>query len=162
MSKKPLVAVIVGSISDKEAMGGCLATLEKLGIPHEFRVLSAHRDPDGLAAFVRDAEPSGIRVLIGAAGLAAHLAGALASRTLLPVIGVPLVASPLGGLDSLLSTLQMPRGLPVATVAVGSAGPANAAYLAAQILALADPTLRSRLKEEREALLAKGRGESRP
>lgn len=161
MSESPRVAVIVGSIGDKEAMEGCLSTLTKLEIAHEFRVLSAHRDHDGLAAYVAAAEPRGIRVFIGAAGIAAHLAGALASRSLLPVIGVPLVASPLGGIDALLSTLQMPRGLPVATVGVGKEGPANAAYLAAEILALGDPALRPRLAAERAALLARGRGENR-
>jgi phosphoribosylaminoimidazole carboxylase PurE protein len=161
MSGAPQVAVIVGSIGDKEAMDGCLTTLDRLGIAHEFRVLSAHRDPEGLAAYVREAEPRGIRVFVGAAGIAAHLAGALASKSLLPVIGVPLVASPLLGLDALLSTLQMPRGLPVATVGVGKEGPANAAFLAAEILALLDPSIRDRIAAERAALLARGRGEGR-
>ena len=161
MAQAPIVSVITGSIGDKEAMEGCLSTLARLEIAHEYKVLSAHRDPEGLAAYIREAEPRGVRVFIGAAGLAAHLAGALAARSLLPVIGVPLAASPLNGVDALYSTLQMPRGLPVATVGIGKEGPANAAFLAAEILALNDPALKTRIAAERAALLAKGRGETR-
>ncbi len=154
------VAIVAGSVRDKEQLAGAFALLDDLGIAHEFRALSAHRDPDGLAAFVRDLDARGVRVVIAAAGLAAHLAGAVASRTLLPVIGVPLVASPLGGVDALLSTLQMPAGLPVATVGIGKEGPANAAFLAAEILALSDASLAPRLAAHREALRARGRGDT--
>jgi phosphoribosylaminoimidazole carboxylase PurE protein len=153
------VAIVAGSVRDKEALAGAFALLDEVGVGWEFRALSAHRDPDGLAEFVRGLEARGVRVVIAAAGLAAHLAGAVASRSLLPVIGVPLVASPLGGVDALLSTLQMPAGLPVATVGIGKEGPANAAFLAAEILALGDPSLAPRLAAHRERLRARGRGD---
>jgi phosphoribosylaminoimidazole carboxylase PurE protein len=159
MSGAARVAIVVGSVRDREHLAGAFALLDQLGIAYEFRALSAHRDPEGLAAFIREFDARGVRVVIAAAGIAAHLAGAVASRSLLPVIGVPLVASPLGGIDALLSTLQMPAGLPVATVGVGKEGPANAAFLAAEILALSDPSIAPRLAAHREALRARGRGD---
>jgi len=146
----PVVAVMIGSDSDLPAMERCVKTLTILGIPHELSVLSAHRTPDEVDAYVRSAEAAGVRVFICAAGGAAHLAGAVVARTLLPVIGVPLASTPLGGLDALLSTVQMPSSVPVATVAIGDAGASNAAFLAARILALSDPDLRRRLEAHRE------------
>jgi len=125
------------------------AVLEDLGVECDVRVMSAHRNPDEVAAYAAGAEAAGIRVLVAGAGLAAHLAGAVAARTILPVIGVPLEAGPLNGLDALLSTVMMPKGVPVATVAIGSHGARNAGFLAAQILALADPELGRRLKAKR-------------
>jgi phosphoribosylamine--glycine ligase len=124
--------------------------LAGLGIGVEILVASAHRQPEKVRAYARSAERRGLRVLIGGAGMAAHLAGALAAQSLLPVVGVPLEGSPLGGLDALLSTVQMPPGVPVATVAVGAAGAKNAAYLAARILALEDPAVARRLRNFRD------------
>ncbi len=146
---KPLVGILIGSESDREVMQGCLGQLEELGIPAELNVLSAHRTPDRARAYAREAPERGIRVLIGAAGMAAHLAGALASESLLPVIGVPMGGGPLNGIDALLATVQMPRGVPVATMAIGKAGAHNAALFAAQILALEDPALRDKLHDIR-------------
>jgi phosphoribosylaminoimidazole carboxylase PurE protein len=145
----PQVAILIGSSSDEQAMQGCRDYLERFGITYEQRVSSAHRNPDETAEFVKTAESRGIAVIIAAAGMAAHLAGAVASRTTLPVIGVPLDSSPLGGLDALYSTVQMPAGIPVATVAIGGAGAKNAAVLAAEILALHDSVLKQRLAEFR-------------
>ena len=145
----PLVAVLMGSRSDWETMEHAVQTLARLEIPHEVRVLSAHRTPDALAAFVADVEARGAQVFVAAAGGAAHLAGVVASQTLLPVLGVPM-ATPLGGLDSLLSTVQMPAGIPVGTLAVGRAGAVNAALLAAAILACGDKELTSRLRRYRD------------
>ena len=125
------------------------SALEDLGIGCEVLVMSAHRNPDKVSQYSSGAEARGIRVIIAGAGMAAHLAGAVASRTTLPVIGVPLPAGPLAGLDALLSTVMMPKGIPVATVAIGSHGAKNAAYLAAQILALGDAGLAARLREKR-------------
>ncbi len=142
----PLVGILMGSESDMEVMDNARAVLEDLGIPSETRVMSAHRTPDQVSSYASGARERGIRVLIAGAGLAAHLAGAVASRTILPVIGVPLAAGPLNGLDALLSTVMMPKGVPVATVAIGSHGARNAGYLAAQILALSDPGLAERLQ----------------
>ena len=139
----------MGSRSDWETMEHAVETLRQLEIEHEVRVLSAHRTPDALDAYVRDTEARGAQVVIAAAGGAAHLAGVVASKTLLPVLGVPM-GTPLGGLDSLLSTVQMPAGIPVGTVAVGRAGAVNAALLAAAILARSDPPLLERLKLFRE------------
>lgn len=130
-------------------MEGCTAALERFGIPFDLRILSAHRQPDETAAFARSAEEHGYAVIIAAAGMAAHLPGVIASHTTLPVIGVPLEGSPLHGLDSLYAMVQMPAGIPVATVAIGSAGARNAAVLAAEILALGDPELKSALAEFR-------------
>lgn len=148
---KPFVAVLMGSDSDLPVMGATLEVLEALGIPHEVKITSAHRTPEATHAYVKDADQRGCALFIAAAGLAAHLAGAVASMTIRPVIGVPLDAGPLKGMDALLSTVQMPGGIPVATVAIGSAGARNAAYLATQILALGDPALAQRLREARQA-----------
>ena len=149
MTEGPLVAVIMGSRSDWETMEHAVETLHKLGIPHEVRVLSAHRTPEALESYVSDAESRGAEVFIAAAGGAAHLAGVVASKTLLPVLGVPM-GTQLGGLDSLLSTGQMPAGVPVGTLAIGRAGAVNAALLAAAILARSDEELESRLRRYRE------------
>jgi len=134
--QEPKVAVVMGSTSDAEVMKGCRNLLQSLEIPHEVKVLSAHRTPDQTREYVLSAADRGIEVIIAAAGWAAHLAGVVASYTNLPVIGVPIDSSPLKGMDALLATVQMPPGIPVATVAVGSGGAKNAAILAAQILAL--------------------------
>jgi 5-(carboxyamino)imidazole ribonucleotide mutase len=140
----PLVGILVGSKSDMPVMEKCTKRLADLGVDHELEVLSAHRTPDAVAEYVATAPGRGIKVFVCAAGMAAHLAGAVAARTNLPVIGIPIAAGTLGGFDALLSTVQMPSGVPVATVAVN--GAANAAVLAAQILALSDPDLAERLK----------------
>ncbi|MFW5837374.1 MAG: 5-(carboxyamino)imidazole ribonucleotide mutase, partial [Desulfovibrionaceae bacterium] len=132
----PRVAVFMGSISDEETMRPCVDVLDRLGIDHLFTVASAHRTPERTEKLVRDLEADGCRVFICAAGMAAHLAGAVAARTIRPVIGVPVTASALGGMDALLATVQMPPGFPVGTVALDKAGARNAAWLAAQILAL--------------------------
>lgn len=145
---KPFVAVLMGSDSDLPVMRATLETLAKFDIPYEVRVTSAHRTPEATRAYVGDADQRGCAVFIAAAGMAAHLAGAVAAATCKPVIGVPIDAS-LNGLDALLSTVQMPGGIPVATVAIGKAGAKNAAYLAAQMLSLADPSVAERLREER-------------
>lgn len=147
----PFVAVLMGSDSDLPTLQTTLDVLDRLGIPCEVKISSAHRTPAATHAYVRDADGRGCGVFIAAAGLAAHLAGTVAALTLKPVIGIPLAAGPLNGMDSLLSTVQMPGGIPVAAVAIGKAGATNAAYLAAQILALSDPDLRDRLAAEREA-----------
>lgn len=149
-SVRPLVGIILGSESDRPRMLEAGRVLTHYGVAHEIVVASAHRSPDLLARYVASAEARGIRVLIAAAGGAAHLAGAVAARTVLPVIGVPLAVTGLGGLDALLSTVQMPPGVPVATVAIGEWGASNAALLAVQILGSTDPTLRERLREEKQ------------
>jgi len=138
---KPLVGVIMGSSSDWETMQHCVALLEQLGVPHEVRVVSAHRTPDLLFDYAGSASGRGLEVLVAGAGGAAHLPGMTASKTLLPVIGVPVQSKSLNGLDSLLSIVQMPAGIPVATVAIGSAGAKNAALLAASILAGRHPAI---------------------
>jgi 5-(carboxyamino)imidazole ribonucleotide mutase len=140
----PSVGILVGSKSDLPVMEKCTKRLEDLGVDHELEVLSAHRNPEGVAGYVASAPERGIKVFICAAGMAAHLAGAVAARTNLPVIGIPIAAGTLGGFDALLATVQMPSGVPVATVAVN--GAANAAVLAAQILALSDLELAVRLE----------------
>ena len=140
----PAVGILVGSGSDLPTMEKCTKRLEDLGVEHELEVLSAHRNPEAVAEYVAAAPERGIKVFICAAGMAAHLAGAVAARTNLPVIGVPIAAGTLGGFDALLATVQMPTGVPVATVAVN--GAANAAVLAAQILALGDSELTERLE----------------
>jgi phosphoribosylaminoimidazole carboxylase PurE protein len=140
---EPRVGILIGSESDRPVMQDCLRRLAELGVEAELRVSSAHRDPDATRDYARQAASRGIRVLIAGAGMAAHLAGALASESLLPVIGVPLEAGPLHGIDALLATAQMPPGVPVATMAIG--GAANAAIFAAQILALEDTGLAERL-----------------
>jgi phosphoribosylamine--glycine ligase len=144
------VGILVGSASDLPVMEHAREVLTSLGIASEMLVASAHRSPEKVRTYARTAERRGIRVLVGAAGMAAHLAGALAAQSQLPVIGVPLDGSPLGGLDSLLATVQMPPGVPVATVALGAAGAKNAGYLAARILALEDPSVARRLKSFRD------------
>jgi 5-(carboxyamino)imidazole ribonucleotide mutase len=141
----PRVAVLMGSASDWEVMKAAAETLDALAIPYEARVISAHRTPDRHRAFVASAEERGYEVLIAGAGGAAHLAGVTAALTLLPVLGVPIESSPLSGLDALLSTVQMPGGIPVGTLAIGRAGAKNAALLAAAILARKDPAVRSAL-----------------
>jgi 5-(carboxyamino)imidazole ribonucleotide mutase len=148
---QPFVAVLMGSDSDLPTMQATLDVLSSLEIPFEVKITSAHRTPAATHAYVKDAEQRGCSAFIAAAGLAAHLAGTVAGLTLKPVIGVPLDAGPLQGMDSLLSTVQMPGGIPVATVAIGKAGAKNAAYLAAQILATADTALGQRIRQEREA-----------
>jgi 5-(carboxyamino)imidazole ribonucleotide mutase len=146
----PFVAILMGSKSDLEIMQAGADILRSLDIPYEIKITSAHRTPANTQEFIKDAENRGCQVFICGAGLAAHLAGATAAHTLKPVIGVPIDAGPLQGMDSLLSTVQMPAGIPVATVAIGKTGAKNAAYLAAQILALADAGLAKRLKAERQ------------
>jgi 5-(carboxyamino)imidazole ribonucleotide mutase len=154
----PLVAVIMGSSSDWETMSVCVKTLDELGIANQAHVLSAHRTPDATAKFAREAAARGIRVMIAAAGGAAHLAGVISAYTWLPVLGVPIQSSALHGLDSLLSTAQMPGGIPVGTLAIGAAGAKNAALLAAAILAISDKKIQQSLqafrKKQTEAVLA--------
>ena len=145
------VAIFIGSISDEALSAPCAEVLRTLEIPFRFTVSSAHRTPERTHALVDELERQGCQVFICAAGMAAHLAGAVAARTCKPVIGIPLAASPLGGLDALLATVQMPPGFPVATVALDKAGARNAAWLAAQILALRDPALAERIKKGRDA-----------
>lgn len=144
------VAILMGSDSDLPTMQACIDVLKQFEITHEVRVLSAHRTPQATHDYVKDADARGCVAFIAAAGMAAHLAGAVSAATLKPVIGVPINAS-LDGLDALLSTVQMPAGIPVATVAVGKAGAKNAAYLAAQILSIASPELATKLINERQA-----------
>ena len=146
---KPFVAVLMGSDSDLPVVQATLEVLKKLEVPYEVKVTSAHRTPDATRAYIENAEGRGCAVFICAAGLAAHLAGAVSAHTLKPVIGIPMDAGPLKGLDALLSTVQMPGGIPVATVAIGKAGAKNAGYLAAQMLSLADADLAARLRQER-------------
>jgi 5-(carboxyamino)imidazole ribonucleotide mutase len=146
---QPLVAVIMGSKSDWETMRHCDETLTQFGVPHECRVLSAHRTPQLASQYAAEAESRGLEVIIGAAGGAAHLAGVLAAQTVLPVLGVPMESAALKGLDSLLSTVQMPGGIPVGTLAIGTPGARNAALLAIAILANSRPELREKLKRFR-------------
>lgn len=146
-----LVSVIMGSKSDWETMEHCVKTLEQLGVPYEVRVVSAHRTPDLLFEYASTAEPRGIEVIIAGAGGAAHLPGMTASKTTLPVLGVPIESKALHGWDSLLSIVQMPAGVPVGTLAIGKAGAINAALLATAILANNHPQFREALKRYREA-----------
>ena len=141
----------MGSDSDLPVVQKAVDTLVSLDIPYEMHIYSAHRTPDVTKSFVQDAEKRGCRVFICAAGLAAHLAGAVAAQTVCPVIGIPVDCGPFQGLDALLSTVQMPGGIPVATMAVGKAGAKNAAYLAAEILAVSDPALKEKLLADRKA-----------
>ena len=143
------IAVFMGSASDEELFRPCLEVLEQLHIPYFVTVTSAHRTPERTEELMRGLEEKGAQIFICAAGMAAHLAGAVAARTLKPVIGIPLAASPLGGMDALLSTVQMPPGFPVATVALDKAGARNAAWLAAQILALSDAEIAERFAAAR-------------
>ena len=135
-NESPLVGVVMGSTSDADVMEGCTDVLKQLKVPHEVRVISAHRTPERTREYAESAAERGLEVIIAGAGWAAHLAGVIAAHTTLPVIGIPIDSSPLQGMDALLSTVQMPPGIPVATVALGKGGAKNAAVLAAQILAL--------------------------
>jgi len=148
---KPLVGIIMGSSSDWETMKAASEMLDKLGIAHETRVVSAHRTPDLLFEYAAGASARGLKVLIAGAGGAAHLPGMTASKTLLPVLGVPVQSKTLNGLDSLLSIVQMPAGIPVATFAIGSAGAANAALFAASMLAASEPAIATALQSFRNA-----------
>lgn len=146
------VAIVMGSESDYDVMYHAVETLEKFGVEHDVRILSAHRSPDATAAFARDAAANGTRVIIAGAGFAAHLAGVIAAHTTLPVIGVPIPSSDLKGMDALYATVQMPSGIPVATVTIGKAGATNAALLAVQMLALSDDRLSEALAEHKVGL----------
>jgi len=151
MSERPLVGVVMGSKSDYEVLSAAVEILKTLGIAHEARVLSAHRTPDQLFEWVENVTAQGARVIIAGAGGAAHLAGVIAAKTLVPVLAVPIASTPLNGLDSLLAMVQMPKGVPVATLAIGKPGAANAALFAAEILALSDKELYLRLAAWRAA-----------
>ena len=148
--EKPLVGINMGSASDWDTMREAKKTLDEFGVPNEAKVLSAHRAPKHVTEYAEGAEGRGMKVIIGAAGAAAHLAGVLAAQTTLPVLGVPMESASLKGLDSLLSTVQMPGGIPVGTLAIGKAGAKNAALLAIAILALSDNALAGKLKAFRE------------
>jgi phosphoribosylaminoimidazole carboxylase PurE protein len=152
---KPVVSIVMGSDSDLDIMREAASALEGFGITYEIDVTSAHRSPDRTADYARNAASRGIRVIIAGAGGAAHLAGVIAAHTTLPVIGVPISATSLNGMDSLLATVQMPAGIPVATVAIGKPGATNAGILAAQILGIADSAISQRLVAHKEKL-AKG------
>ena len=143
------VAIFIGSSSDKEKMQACTQILDELGISYKFTISSAHRTPERTEQLVRTLEEEGCKIFICAAGLAAHLAGAVAAKTIKPVLGVPLSASELGGMDSLLSTVQMPPGFPVGTLALDKVGAKNSAWMAAQILALEDPSIAEKIKNAR-------------
>ncbi len=151
MSTTPLVGIIMGSRSDWETMLHTAETLKEVGIPFEAEVISAHRTPDKLWKYCEHAEGRGLKVIIAGAGGAAHLAGVTAAKTLLPVLGVPIQSKALNGMDSLLSIVQMPSGVPVGTLAIGKAGAINAALMATAILALGDEAIRARLRAYREA-----------
>lgn len=150
MKQSPLVGVVMGSKSDYDVLAPAVEILNEFAIPHEVRVVSAHRTPDWLFQYAEEAETRGLRAIIAGAGGAAHLPGMLAAKTLVPVLGVPVPATMLNGIDSLLSIVQMPKGVPVGTLAIGKPGAANAALFAAQILAGTDPDLRERLRRWRE------------
>ena len=143
------VSIVMGSKSDYTIMEECAKTLEKFGVPYEIIISSAHRSPERTKNYIKTAEEKGAQVFIAAAGMAAHLAGALAATTTKPVLGVPMESGPLKGEDALLSTVMMPAGMPVGTLAIGKAGAVNAAYLAIQIMALQDDELRVKLQEDR-------------
>lgn len=143
------ISIIMGSKSDCEIMKNCTAVLDKFDLPYEMIISSAHRSPERTKQYVLDAEQRGAQLFIAAAGMAAHLAGAISAMTTKPVIGVPIQGGALDGLDALLSTVQMPSGIPVATVAIGKSGAVNSAYLAMQILALRDSELAEKLREDR-------------
>ena len=152
--KKPLVAILMGSDSDLEVMNEGAGILRDFGISYEMKVLSAHRSPELVSRFVKQAKSRGFKIFICGAGGAAHLAGAVAAQSTLPVIGVPVNSSALGGLDALLATVQMPAGTPVATVAIGKSGARNAALLACQILALGDKVLQKKFEKFKKNLVA--------
>ena len=149
---KPLVSIIMGSKSDLDTMRNASDVLEELNIPYEMKIISAHRTPNLMLEYAEKANQKGIKVIIAGAGGAAHLPGMTASKTILPVIGVPVKSSSLSGIDSLLSIVQMPKGVPVATVAIGASGSANAGLLSAQILALNDSELQKALSKKREEI----------
>jgi len=149
---KPLVSIVMGSDSDLEVMREAAKGLDEFGIPYEMDITSAHRSPARTSEFARQAAGRGIKVIIAGAGGAAHLAGVIAAETTLPVIGVPMPSSSLQGLDALLATVQMPAGIPVATLAIGKAGATNAGILAAQILALSDPAIAKKMAAHKEKL----------
>jgi 5-(carboxyamino)imidazole ribonucleotide mutase len=151
----PLVAVVMGSKSDYEIMQAAVEILKEFGVAHEARVLSAHRTPDVLLEYAAGAAARGVKVMIAGAGGAAHLAGVIAAKTILPVLGVPIDATPLQGLDALLAMVQMPKGIPVGTLAIGKAGAANAALLAIAMLALEDKALATKLTRWRAEQAAK-------
>lgn len=151
----PIVGIVMGSDSDWPLVKKACETLDKFGVAYETRVISAHRTPEVAMDYSRTAEERGLKVIIAAAGGAAHLGGVLAAATVLPVIGIPAACGALNGLDALYATVQMPSGVPVATVAVGSAGPTNAALLAVQILGTADASLREKFRAHKEELRAK-------
>ena len=152
MESEPVVSIVMGSDSDLEIMNEAARALELFDIPYEIDICSAHRSPERTSEFSRQAAARGIRVIIAGAGGAAHLAGVIAAETILPVIAVPIASTSLGGLDALLAMVQMPAGIPVATVAIGKSGATNAGILAAQILATADPVLTEKLVAYKEAL----------
>lgn len=147
------VAIFIGSISDESAVTPCAEILKSLGISYRFTVTSAHRTPERTHQLIEELEASGCKIYICAAGMAAHLAGAVAAKTIKPVIGIPITSSALGGMDALLATVMMPPGFPVATVALDKAGAKNAAWLAAQILALTDATLAEKMSVARKAFI---------
>jgi 5-(carboxyamino)imidazole ribonucleotide mutase len=147
----PLIGIIMGSQSDLETMRPAAELLASFDIRHEVRIVSAHRTPDWMMEYAKTAQSRGLKVIIAAAGGAAHLPGMVAANTILPVLGVPIPATILNGIDSLLSIVQMPKGVPVGTLAIGKPGAANAALLAAQILALSDPALAQKLQQWRDA-----------
>jgi len=149
---KPLVSIVMGSDSDLEVMREAAKALDEFGIAYEMDITSAHRSPARTGRYAREAAGRGIQVIIAGAGGAAHLAGVIAAETTLPVIGVPMPSSSLQGLDALLATVQMPAGIPVATLAIGKAGATNAGILAAQILALSDPALAKKMEQHKEKL----------
>lgn len=161
-SEHPLVAIVMGSRSDWETMSPAAEILDELGVPWEARVLSAHRTPDATLRYAEQAEPRGLQAIIAGAGGAAHLPGVFAAKTLVPVFGVPVDATSLNGLDALLAIVQMPKGVPVGTLAIGKAGAANAALLAAAVIALGDPALRERLRAWRERRAAEVAAQTLP
>jgi 5-(carboxyamino)imidazole ribonucleotide mutase len=162
MSDQPLVGVIMGSKSDWETMSQAAAILAEFGVPHETRVVSAHRTPQWMAEYAASAVGRGLEVIVAGAGGAAHLPGMVAAHTVLPVIGVPVQSAALNGLDSLLSIVQMPKGVPVATVAIGSSGAVNAGLLAVAILATSRPDLRAKLQQYRDKMTADVRAATLP
>jgi len=160
MNEEPLVGVVMGSRSDYETMSAAVEILRTLEIPHEARIVSAHRTPDWLFEYAETAQQRGLRVIIAGAGGAAHLPGMLAAKTLVPVLGVPVATTQLNGMDSLLSIVQMPKGVPVGTLAIGKPGAANAALLAAEILATTDAALLERLSAWRTARMEEVRNQT--
>lgn len=158
---KPFVSIIMGSKSDYDIMKNCADTLAKFGVPYELIISSAHRSPERTKDYIKEAEGKGAAVFIAAAGMAAHLAGALAATTTKPVIGVPMAGGELSGVDALYSTVMMPAGMPVGTVAIGKAGAVNSAYLALQILAITDKELAQKLLDDRQEKAEKVESDSK-